>query len=109
MTQHGKIHLITPTETVGNNGFRKRLVVVDRETKHQRYIALEVVKDDCDKFDRAEVGDKIAFEFTASSREYNGRWYNDIRLTSFQISEPEPKHEFDEFMDGVNNQDDQPF
>lgn len=97
--QHGKIHIITPTESVGSNGFRKRLVVIDRETQYQRYIALEVIKDDCDKFDTVKVGTPIAFEFTASSREYNGRWYNDIRLTAFELKSvraTEPKTEDDQ-------------
>lgn len=32
------------------------------------------------ELDKYQVGDKVKVSFNLSSREYNGRWYNDIRV-----------------------------
>ena len=31
------------------------------------------------ELDKYQVGDKVKVSFNLSSREYNGRWYNDVR------------------------------
>ena len=46
---------------------------------------------------RYQVGDKVKVSFNLSSREYNGRWYSDIRAwriepagQAFQVAPPPP-------------------
>jgi diaminopimelate epimerase len=47
MTVAGKVHLIGQTETVGNNGFTKRQIVVETSEQYPQKVAIDFVKDKC--------------------------------------------------------------
>ena len=56
----GQVHLIEPTKSFGQKGFRKRLVVLEQTTgRFTNYIPLEFISDACDSVDDLKVGDKI--------------------------------------------------
>ena len=44
----GKIKFLDETKTYGNNGFRKREVVVTTEEQYPQHILVEFVQDKCD-------------------------------------------------------------
>ena len=73
-TVRGVVHLIEPTKTFGQKGFRKRLVVLE-QTKgtFTNYVPVEFVKDGCDAVDELGVGDEIEVTYRLSGR----RWQRD--------------------------------
>ena len=70
----GKVHLIEDTKTYGQNGFRKRLVVLEQENdRFTNYIPLDFIRDSCDQVDQMNVGDDVEVKYRLSGR----RWQRD--------------------------------
>ena len=71
----GVVHLIEETKTYGQNGFRKRLVVLEQKkgATFTNYIPLEFIKDACDSVDDLNVGDEVEIAYRLSGR----RWQRD--------------------------------
>ena len=70
----GKVHLIEETKTYGQNGFRKRLVVLEQENdRFTNFIPLDFIRDDCDQVDQMNVGDDVEVKYRLSGR----RWQKD--------------------------------
>jgi hypothetical protein len=66
--------LIEDTRTVGQRGFRKRLVVLEQDKgRFTNYIPLEFVHDGCDTVDELNVGDDVEVSYRLSGR----RWQRD--------------------------------
>ena len=86
----GTIHHITPTETIGDKGTTKRIVVVKTTTTYQNLVPIEVYKEPCKSFDNAKTGQSIAVEVEVGGREWQGRYYASIRYVSHVVKD-EPK------------------
>ncbi len=71
----GVVHLIEETKTYGQNGFRKRLVVLEQKkgATFTNYVPLEFIKDACDSVDELNVGDEVEVAYRLSGR----RWQRD--------------------------------
>jgi hypothetical protein len=67
----GTVHLIEPTKTFGQKGFRKRLVVLEQDNgRFVNYIPLEFIGDACDSCDNLNVGDEIEANYRLSGRKW---------------------------------------
>lgn len=67
----GDVHLIEPTRTFGQKGFRKRVLVLEQSNgKFTNYIPLEFIQDGCDKVDDLAVGDKISVTYRLAGRKW---------------------------------------
>lgn len=69
----GTVHLIEPTKTFGQNGFKKRLVVLEQELGQGRfvnYIPVEFIKDSCDNVDNLTVGDQVDIKYRLTGRKW---------------------------------------
>ncbi len=72
----GTVHLIEPTKTFGQKGFRKRLVVIEQSTgRFTNYLPLEFVQDGCDRADSLKVGDNVSVTYRLTGR----KWQRDER------------------------------
>ena len=70
-TVQGTVHVIEETKTYGQNGFRKRLVVLEQETgRFTNYIPLEFLQDSCDTVDDLSVGDQVEMRFRLNGRKW---------------------------------------
>ena len=71
----GVVHLIEETKSYGQNGFRKRLVVLEQKkgASFTNYIPFEFIKDACDAVDDLNVGDEVEISYRLSGR----RWQRD--------------------------------
>ena len=70
----GVIHVIEDTKTYGQNGFRKRLVVIEQDKgRFTNYIPLEFTGDRCDVVDELNVGDEVEVTYRLNGR----RWQKD--------------------------------
>lgn len=69
----GTVHLIEPTKTFGQKGFRKRLVVLEQDSGQGRfvnYIPVEFLQDGCDNVDNLNIGDVVDIKYRLSGRKW---------------------------------------
>ena len=72
----GIVHFIDETKTYGQNGFRKRLVVLEQDKqKFTNYVPIEFTHDNCDTVDQLKVGDDIEVDYRLSGR----KWQKDAK------------------------------
>lgn len=70
MEVQGKIKMIGETKTFGNNGFRKREVVVTTEEQYPQHIMVEFVQDKCDLLNNYQVGQPVKIGVNLRGREW---------------------------------------
>lgn len=70
MEVQGKIKLIGDTQTFGNNGFRKREVVVTTEEQYPQHIMIEFIQDKTDLLDAFQVGQPVKISINLRGREW---------------------------------------
>ncbi|CAA0163946.1 DUF3127 domain-containing protein [Tenacibaculum maritimum] len=66
----GKIKLISPEQTFGNNGFRKREMVVTTDEQYPQMILIEFVQDKCDLLNNYAVGQDVKVSINLRGREW---------------------------------------
>lgn len=70
MEVQGKIKMIGETQTFGNNGFRKREVVVTTEEQYPQHIMVEFVQDKTDLLNNYNVGQNVKININLRGREW---------------------------------------
>ena len=67
----GIVHFVDETKTYGQNGFRKRLVVLEQESgSFTNYIPVEFIRDDCDSVDGMKVGNEVEINYRLNGRKW---------------------------------------
>ncbi len=92
MEIQGKIKMIDETKTYGNNGFRKREVVITTEEQYPQHILVEFVQDKCDLLNNHTVGQDVKISINVRGREWvnpqgETKYFNSIqgwRIESLQ-------------------------
>lgn len=84
MELNGTIHLIGQTETVGNNGFTKRQLVIATSEQYVQYIPIDFVKDKTSVLDNFKAGDNVTVSINVRGSEYNGKYY--VNLQGWKIN-----------------------
>ena len=87
MELNGAVHLIGQTETVGNNGFTKRQLVIATSEQYVQYVPIDFVKDKTTILDNYKVGDNVTVSVNVRESEYNGKYY--VNLQGWKISKTE--------------------
>ena len=120
----GKIKLINDTKEYGNNGFRKRELVVTTEEQYPQDLLVEFIQDKCDILNSYNVGDSVKVDINLRGREWQSpqgeiKYFNSIQgwrieklsLESNPNIPPVPPAEAFEPADDVNDNepDDLPF
>ncbi|GLB48438.1 DUF3127 domain-containing protein [Neptunitalea lumnitzerae] len=80
----GKVKLIGATQTFGNNGFRKRELVVTTEEQYPQHILVEFVQDKCDLLNTFQVGQPVKVSINLRGREWTNpqgetKYFNSIQ------------------------------
>lgn len=70
MELQGKIKLIDETKTYGNNGFRKRELVITTEEQYPQVIMIEFVQDKTDLLNAYKVGQDVKVSINVRGREW---------------------------------------
>lgn len=70
MEVEGKVKMIGETETVGNNGFRKRDIVVTTEEQYPQQILVQFVQDKTDLLNNYAVGQQVKISINLRGREW---------------------------------------
>ena len=78
----GTVKQILPTESgtsVGGNHWQKNAVVVTVPGEYPKDIAFTGMGKIVPVIENLKVGQQLTVHYELSSREYNGKWYSDIR------------------------------
>ncbi|WP_299259677.1 DUF3127 domain-containing protein [uncultured Aquimarina sp.] len=124
MEVQGKVKMVGETQTFGNNGFRKREVVVTTEEQYPQHIMVEFVQDKCDLLNTFQVGQDVKISINLRGREWvnpqgETKYFNSIqgwRIENLQAAAPSagaPMPPADAFEPATNlteeDHDDLPF
>ncbi|AXT52294.1 DUF3127 domain-containing protein [Aquimarina sp. BL5] len=124
MEVQGKVKMVGETQTFGNNGFRKREVVVTTEEQYPQHIMVEFVQDKCDLLNNFQVGQDVKISINLRGREWvnpqgETKYFNSIqgwRIENLQAAAPSagaPMPPADAFEPATNlteeDHDDLPF
>ena len=94
MEVSGKIKWLDDTKTYGNNGFRKREVVITTEEQYPQHILVEFIQDKCDLLDAFQMGQNVKIGINLRGREWvnpqgETKYFNSIqgwRIESVVVS-----------------------
>jgi len=124
MEIQGRIKVIGETQTFGNNGFRKREVVVTTEEQYPQHIMIEFVQDKTDLLNNYKVGQQVKININLRGREWvnpqgETKYFNSVqgwRIEALQPANPQemppvpPADAFEPIGDlNEDDQDDLPF
>lgn len=84
MEVNGKVILVGNTESVGQNGFTKRMIVVETAEQYPQKLAIDFVKDKCSILDGYKIGDEVTVAINLRGSEYNGKYF--VNLQGWKIS-----------------------
>lgn len=126
MEVQGKIKAIGDTQTFGNNGFKKRDVVVTTDEQYPQHLLVEFVQDRTNLLDNFQIGQDVKISINLRGREWTNpqgevKYFNSIqgwRIEKLQPAgegapdlPPVPPMEAFEPVDDLNedDHDDLPF
>ena len=66
----GKIKWLDETKTYGNNGFRKREIVITTEEQYPQHIMVEFIQDKCDLLNAFQMGQNVRIGINLRGREW---------------------------------------
>jgi len=77
----GKLVQTLPTQTgMGKNGeWKKCSFIIETTDKFPKKICIIAWKDLVDQVSQLQVGTDLKVSFDVESREYNGKWYTDVK------------------------------
>ncbi|MFT4831183.1 MAG: hypothetical protein ACI815_000826 [Psychroserpens sp.] len=119
MEIQGKIKMVDETKTFGNNGFRKREMVITTEEQYPQHIMVEFVQDKCDLLNNYTAGQEVKVSINIRGREWvnpqgETKYFNSIqgwRLEAVQSEQggegmpPVPPMDAFEPADKLNEED----
>lgn len=92
--EKGEVIKIGETETFGQNGFRKRLIVIRTDEQYPQELPFEFVQDKVSILDKYSVGDNVAINYNLRGQEYKEKWYASLggwRIVKAESGSTEPK------------------
>ena len=120
----GKIKVLGDIKTYGDNGFRKREVVITTQEQYPQYLLIEFIQDRCELLDSFNVGENVKISINLRGREWENpegevKYFNSIhgwRIEKDEFVEkdiippPNDSPGFEEKSDEENEvEDDLPF
>lgn len=87
----GVVYQILPTQsgTSARGQWQKQEVVFEMPDEFSRKVCVTFFGDRVQDAASLQVGDKVNVSVNIESREYNGRWYTDVRAWRIQKVQPE--------------------
>ena len=82
----GKVHTVLQEVTgQGRNGtWKKRDFVIETEGQYPKKVCFTVWGDKSEPLENLQPGSEVKVFFDPESREYNGRWYTDLKAWRFE-------------------------
>ena len=98
MEIQGRIKIIFATETVGQNGFQKRDVVITTDGQYPQDIIIQFAQGNCAVLDRFQVGQMVKIHFNLQGREWTSpqgevKYFNTIVGWKIEIVQPTQQYQ----------------
>ena len=83
MEVSGKIKVLGDIKTFGDNGFRKREVVITTQEQYPQHLLIEFVQDRCELLDSFNIGENVKISINLRGREWENpqgdvKYFNSI-------------------------------
>ena len=118
----GKVKLIGEVQTFGNNGFRKRELVLTTQEQYPQSIMVEFIQDRCELLDTFNVGDFVKIDINLRGREWvnkdgETKYFNSIQGWRIEKTQNDSENPLPPIPDDIDintdssdsNSDDLPF
>ena len=120
----GKIKVLGEIKTYGDNGFRKREVVITTQEQYPQHLLIEFIQDRCELLDSFNVGENVKISINLRGRDWENpegeiKYFNSIHgwriekeefVEKDMIPPPDEAPGFEEKSDEDNEvEDDLPF
>jgi Domain of unknown function (DUF3127) len=108
------VQLLPLQSGTGKNGqWKKQDIIVETEATYPKKICVSVWGDKIDA-GQLQPGNQLKIDFDVESREFNGRWYTDIKAWKIEVSGSSPsagaeKSTGNMIPENTGNDDDLPF
>ena len=79
ITVEGTTIEVQETQTVGQNNFKKRLLVVKTDSQHPQELPIEFVQEKVGLLDNVKVGQKVKVHINLRGSKSGERWYPSIQ------------------------------
>ncbi|MES2616912.1 MAG: DUF3127 domain-containing protein [Bacteroidota bacterium] len=73
-----KLDVVTGNSARGD--WKKQEFIIETEDKYPKQVCISAWAEKVDELVRFNLNDKVKLSVNAESREYNGRWYTDLRF-----------------------------
>ncbi|MFH0894521.1 MAG: DUF3127 domain-containing protein [Bacteroidota bacterium] len=82
-----KLIQLLPLQTgTGKNGeWKKQDIIVETEGQFPKKICISIWGDKADPT-MLQIGNQLSIQFDVESREYNGRWYTDVKAWKVELA-----------------------
>lgn len=105
-----KLVQVLPIQTgTGKNGqWKKQDIIVETEGQYPKKICISIWGDKIDE-KQLQVGNNFKIDFDIESREFNGRWYTDVKAWKIELAGSASQPAGDTYYDDVQGAEDLPF
>lgn len=98
MEIQGRIKAIFATETVGQNGFQKRDLVITTDGQYPQDIIIQFAQGNCAVLDRFQVGQMVKIHFNLQGREWTSpqgevKYFNTVVGWKIEIVQPTQQYQ----------------
>lgn len=102
----GKLQIILAlTEGQGKNGpWKKQEFVIETIDNYPKKVVMHVWGEKVEELKKYNIGDMITCSLDITSREYNGKWYTDIRAWKIQAGEGNSGTQANEYVPFSNTE-----
>lgn len=98
--------LLEAVTGVGTNGpWKKKTFVIETKDKFPKKVAITAWNEQADLTERLTIGSELTVNFNLESREYNGKWYTDVKAWKIEAANA-PAADFSDgdFIDNTNQE-----
>ena len=93
MEVSGKIKVLGDLKTFGDNGFRKREVVITTQEQYPQHLLIEFVQDRCELLDSFNIGENVKISINLRGREWENpqgdvKYFNSIQGWRIEKEDP---------------------
>ncbi|MDI1233237.1 MAG: DUF3127 domain-containing protein [bacterium] len=78
-----KLDAVTGNSTRGE--WKKQEFIIETEDKYPKQVCISAWAEKVDELTKFNINDKVKLSLNAESREYNGRWYTDLRFWKIEM------------------------
>jgi hypothetical protein len=78
-----KLDAVTGNSARGE--WKKQEFIIETEDKYPKQVCISAWAEKVDELTKFNINDKVKLSLNAESREYNGRWYTDLRFWKIEM------------------------